>query len=99
MRFVIPSSLWLVTPSLSSKCFPSVLFLPNSHYIMYTVSYYLVTPGNVRTGKAMSKSPKEAFAKAQTAAYDACVGCESIGVEGWTMWRDSNVIAKFCDLD
>lgn len=65
---------------------------------MNKVQYYIVTPNAVRVGVAFSASPKEAYELAQERAYDALVGCESIGVEGAIMWRDGKVIYDICDL-
>lgn len=68
---------------------------------MYTVRYYLVVPLAVRQGVAMHSSPKEAMRHAISRAYDASEasgGCESIGVEGYTMCLDGKVIHTFCDI-
>jgi len=68
---------------------------------MYTVKYYLVVPRTVRYGVAVHSSPKEAYRLALCRAYDASAAsgeCESIGVEGYTMWRESKEIHSFCDL-
>jgi hypothetical protein len=68
---------------------------------MYTVQYFLVVPRDVRFGVATSSSPKEAYRMAVNRAYDASAaagGCESIGVEGFTMWRNGKQIHYFCDI-
>jgi hypothetical protein len=68
---------------------------------MYTVEYYLVVPCAVRVGVAIHSSPKEAYRLAVCRAYDASAasgGCESIGVEGYTMWLDGKKIHSFCDI-
>lgn len=68
---------------------------------MYTVRYYLVVPHAVRYGVATSSSPKKAYRLAVSRAYDsseASGGCESIGVEGYTMWRNGKQIHYFCDI-
>jgi len=68
---------------------------------MYTVEYYLVVPRDVRYGVAVHTSPKKAYATAVYRAYLASSkagGCESIGVEGFTMWRDGKEIHRFCDI-
>ena len=68
---------------------------------MYTVEYYLVVPGAVRYGVAVHASPKKAYGLAANRAYDASSqagGCESIGVEGFTMWLDGKKIHSFCDI-
>jgi len=70
-------------------------------YIMFKVKYYLVVPNGVRFGTALSSSPKEAYSEAINLAYaasEATGQCESIGVEGYTMWRDGKQIHTFCDL-
>lgn len=68
---------------------------------MYTVEYYLVVPRAVRIGVATHSSPKEAYRLAISRAYDASQsagGCESVGVEGYTMWLDGKRIHDFCDI-
>jgi hypothetical protein len=68
---------------------------------MYTVRYYLVVPRAVRQGVAVHTSPKEAMRQAICRAYDASEAsgeCESIGVEGYTMYLDGKVIHSFCDI-
>ena len=68
---------------------------------MYTVEYYLVVPSAVRYGVAVETSPKKAYATAVYRAYLASSqagGCESIGVEGFTMWLDGKKIHSFCDI-
>ena len=68
---------------------------------MYTFQYYLVVPHAVRVGVATHSSPKEAHRLAISRAYDASEasgGCESIGVEGYTMWRDGKKIYHFWDI-
>ena len=68
---------------------------------MYTVKYYLVVPYTVRYGVAVAASPKEAYRQACSNAYDASAeagGCESIGVEGYTMWKGDKMIHSYCDI-
>jgi hypothetical protein len=68
---------------------------------MYTVKYYLVVPQTVRYGTACHRSPKKAYAEAINRAYEASMVSgmfESIGVEGYTMWRDGKEIHSFCDI-
>lgn len=68
---------------------------------MYTVKYYLVVPGAVRNGTAASASPKQAYSQACNNAYEASAmsgGCESIGVEGYRMWKDGKLIHDYCDI-
>ena len=68
---------------------------------MNKVRYYLVTPIAVRIGIAFSTSPKEAYELAKDRAYEASAAsgrCESVGVEGATMWRDGKMIYDICDL-
>ena len=68
---------------------------------MYTVKYYLVVPYAVRYGIASSTSPKKAYVEAINRAYDASSaagGCESIGVEGYSLFRDGKKVHSFCDI-
>jgi hypothetical protein len=68
---------------------------------MFKVKYYLVVPTTVRYGVAVSSSPKEAYCQAVCNAYaasEATGQCESIGVEGYTMWKDGKQIHSFCDI-
>jgi hypothetical protein len=68
---------------------------------MYKVRYYLVVPNGVRVGVALHRSPKEAHLLAVSRAYDASEAsgqCESIGVEGYSMWLDGKKIYDFCDV-
>lgn len=65
---------------------------------MYKVTYYFVVPRGVRRGTGFSKSPKEAFKQAIIAADAAFEGCESIGAEGFTMWKDGVKVTHYCDL-
>ena len=70
-------------------------------YIMFKVKYYLVVPNGVRFGTALSSSPKKAYIGAINLAYaasEATGQCESIGVEGYTMWKDGKQIHSFCDI-
>ena len=64
---------------------------------MYTVKYYLVVPRDVRYGTASDRSPKKAMKEARSLAYEAS-GCESIAVEGYTLFRDGKKVHDFCDL-
>jgi hypothetical protein len=66
---------------------------------MYKVKYWFLTPSAVRSGVAISPSPKEAFRKAISEADSKFVGCESIGAEGYTMWLNDKVVYNYCDLD
>lgn len=68
---------------------------------MYTVQYYLVVPHAVRYGTASAASPKKAYAAAVNRAYEASARsgmCESIGVEGYTLFRDGKKLHDYCDL-
>lgn len=68
---------------------------------LYTATYYMVASSGTYTGTGINKSPKKALAAAELAAYtalttvDMAIGCCSgIAVDGWRMWRGSNLLAQ-----
>jgi hypothetical protein len=68
---------------------------------MYTVKYFIVVPHAVRYGTASAASPKKAYAEANSRAFEASAAagtCESIGAEGYTLFRDGKKIYYYCDL-
>lgn len=68
---------------------------------MITATYYIVASTGTYTGTGMSKSPKRAYAAAVEAAWNAlCAGdakanyCSGIAVEGWRMWRGTQLLGR-----
>jgi hypothetical protein len=72
---------------------------------MFTASFYQVTPVGTAIGVGISKSPKEAFAKAVEASeveYRALCNqfksCLSVGVDGWRMRLNNKLIGRFDNI-